>query len=335
LRVRVRGGLRPDLRTAIQDAAMERKNIATNGIAVRIDDAIRLVDLSVKPVLREGDPARGYFLVAFNEREEPTVDQEAAPVRLTSPVEPVTRQLEEELSRIKGQLRTTVEQYETQVEEAKASNEELQAMNEELRSAAEELETSKEELQSVNEELTTANQELKVKIEELGLTNNDFQNFINATDIGTIFLDRSLRVKFSTPRAREVFNLLESDIGRPLTDITNKLLYDGIHKDVRTVLDRLLSIEREVQNDLGHWFLTRLLPYRTSDNHIDGVVVTFHDITERRNAELRVRQSEERLRILVDSALEFAIFTMTEEGVIDSWNPGAERMFGYAAEEIV
>src|SRR5206468_4583117 len=134
-------------------------------------------------------------------------------------------------------LRTTVEQYETQVEEAKASNEELQAMNEELRSSAEELETSKEELQSVNEELSTVNQELKIKIEELRLTNNNFQNFIDATDIGTIFLDRQLRVKFSTAGARRIFNLLDSDTGRPLTDITNQLRYDEIHHDVRAVLD--------------------------------------------------------------------------------------------------
>jgi PAS domain S-box-containing protein len=208
-------------------------------------------------------------------------------------------------------------------------------MNEELRSAAEELETSKEELQSVNEELTTVNQELKIKIEELALTNNDFQNFINATDIGTIFLDRALRVKFSTPRARTVFNLIETDIGRPLTDITSRIRYDGLHRDVQTVLDRLQSMEGEVETDDGRWHLMRILPYRTFDNHIGGVVLTFQDITERRQAELQVRASEERLRLLIDSALDYAIFTMTEGGGVDSWNSGAERMFGYSADEII
>src|SRR5262249_9583331 len=160
---------------------------------------------------------------------------------------------------------------------------------EELRSAAEELETSKEELQSVNEELTTVNQELKIKIEELGLTNNDFQNYINAADIGTIFVDPSIRVKFSTPRARSVFNLLESDSGRPLTDITTRIKYPGIFDDIRTVLDRLQSVEREVPTDDGRWHLMRMLPYRTADNHIDGVVITFQDITERCRAEMQVR----------------------------------------------
>src|SRR5262249_18437665 len=153
----------------------------------------------------------------------------------------------------------------------------LQAMNEELRSAAEELETSKEELQSVNEELTTVNKELKIKIEELGLTNNDFQNFINATNIGTIFLDGALPVKFSTALEREGFNLLDTDIGRPLSDITSRIDYDDIHRDVRGVLERLVSIEREVPTRNGDWQLMRILPYRTSDNHIDGVVVTFQN----------------------------------------------------------
>ena len=326
--------LRPDLRTALHEAARERTSVEVRGIAVRLEDGEHRVNISVRPVLRDGDAARGFFLIVFDEEAALQGPRDPA-VSLTSPAEPITRQLEEELGRVRAQLRMTVEQYETQVEEAKASNEELQAMNEELRSATEELETSKEELQSVNEELTTVNQELKIKIEEIGLTNNDFQNFINATDIGTIFLDCSMHVKFATPRAREIFNLVASDIGRPLSDITSRLQYERVHEDVRTVLDRLNTIEREVSTDDGRWHLMRMLPYRTTDNHIDGVVITFQDITTRRSAELQVRQSEERLRLLIDGAIDYAIFTMTEDGTIDSWNSGAQRMFGYAADEII
>src|SRR4029078_8517870 len=157
-------------------------------------------------------------------------EKDTTPV--VAPAEPIARQLEDELMHAKSQLRVTVEQYEIQQEELRASNEELQAMNEELRSAAEELETSKEELQSVNEELTTVNQELKIKIEELSQANNDFANLMNSTDIGTIFLDRGLRVKMFTPRARDAFNLIASDIGRPLLDITNKLNYDSLIVDI-------------------------------------------------------------------------------------------------------
>src|SRR6185295_12159933 len=168
--------------------------------------------------LREQDPTRGFILVLFQETG-------AGPLKKPSVAvpEPVTRQLEDELIHLKSQLRTTVEQYEIQQEELRASNEELQAMNEELRSTAEELETSKEELQSVNEELTTVNQELKIKIEELSQANNNFQNLMNSTNIGTIFVDRNLQVRQFTPSANEIFNLISSDLGRPLMDITNKL----------------------------------------------------------------------------------------------------------------
>jgi len=245
------------------------------------------VTISVRPALREYDPALGYFLVFFE--PDPSTAAEAAPkpVRLLSPNEAPLPMLEEELSRIRVQLRATIEQYETHVEEAKAANEELQAMNEELRSAAEELETSKEELQSVNEELTTVNQELKLKIDELGLANNDLQNFINSTDIATIFLDRQLRVKLFTARSRDIFNLLSTDAGRPLSDITNSLNYTQLHEDVKLVLDRLHTLEREVETRDRRWFLMRVLPYRTSEDRIEGVVLTFVELRQRKQAEGR------------------------------------------------
>ncbi len=195
-----RPDLRAELRTALHQAVLDRRTVEARSVQTMLDDGPHLVDICVYPVLREEEPSRGYLLVTFEAHEAPG---EASARQLARPPEPLTQQLEEEVGRLRQQLRITVEQYETQVEEAKASNEELQAMNEELRSSAEELETSKEELQSVNEELTTVNQELKIKIEELGLTNNDFQNLINSSDIGTIFLDRRLRVKLFTPAAAE------------------------------------------------------------------------------------------------------------------------------------
>ncbi len=296
----VRAELRPDLRTALHQAARERTRVEVRSVPVEFDGVRRVVNIAVRPVLREDDPARGYFVVLFEENAAPSGE---TPKLLDSPAEPLARQLENELARVRQQLSITVERYEMQVDDAKASNEELQAMNEELRSAAEELETSKEELQSVNEELTTVNQELKIKIEELGLTNNDFQNFINSTDIGTIFLDRALRVKLFTPKAQDIFNLLPSDTGRPLSDITSKLVNDSIDGDVRSVLDTLQTIEREMQTDDGQWRLMRLLPYRTTDNRIDGIVATFQDITTRVTAENRVRAGEETQRTAVEAGV--------------------------------
>jgi two-component system CheB/CheR fusion protein len=324
--------LRPDLRTALHLAAQQRGPVDVGGISLANPAGDQRLTISVKPSLREDEPPRGYFLVVLREDKATSADP---PLQLKSPAEPESRRLEDELQRVKSQLRATVEQYETHSEEARAANEELQAMNEELRSAAEELETSKEELQSVNEELTTVNQELKIKIEELGLTNNDFQNLINSTDIGTIFLDRALRVKLSTPAAQKIFNLLPTDIGRKLSDITSRLLDDRLHDDMLQVLEKLQTIERQVQTTDGRVFLMRILPYRTMDDRIDGVSLTFHDVTDWRHAEMRVRASEERLRVLIDSAIDYAIFTITDDGRVESWNSGAERMFGYRADEVI
>jgi len=331
----VRPDLRGDLRTALHQATLERRNVEIRDVLTALEDGEYRVDVCVYPVLREEEPARGYLLVTFDLRPAEPADTSQENLQLVPHREPLAQKLEEEISRLKQQLRATIEQFETQAEEAKASNEELQAMNEELRSSAEELETSKEELQSVNEELTTVNQELKIKIEELGLANNDFQNLINSSDIGTVFLDRRLRVKLFTPAASQVFNLLRSDIGRPLSDITTSLIADRLFHELQNVMDELRTFDAEYQTRDGRWISTRLRPYRTTDDRIDGVVITLQDVSDRHSAENQVRLGEERLRLLIDGAIDYAIFTMNGDGVIDSWNPGAERMFGYRADEIV
>jgi len=330
----IREELRVELRTALYQAAKERASVEAKSVPVLINGVPRHVDIIVRPVLRDDDPERGFFLVLFADRETPEQADRAVRAVETAP-EPVTRQLEEELARVKSQLRTTMEQYEAQVEEARAAAEEQQAMNEELRSAAEELETSKEEIQSVNEELTTVNQELKIKIEELRLSNNDFQNLINSIDIATIFLDRALRVKLTTPRAQDIFNLLRTDVGRPLSDITSRLTCTSLDADLRAVLEQLQPIDREVSSTDNRWYLVRIRPYRTTDDRIDGVVLMFQDITARRLAEREVAMSEERLRLLINSVTDYAIFTMTPEGDIHTWNTGAQRLFGYTADEII
>jgi len=241
-------------------------------------------------VLRAGDTAKGFILVLFETATDAQPEQEV----LLASDEPVARHLEEELMRLKAQLREANEQHAFQQEELKASNEELQAMNEELRSAAEELETSKEELQSINEELRTVNQELKVKVEETSLSSNNLQNLINSTNIGTIFLDRSLRVALFTPAARDIFNLITGDYGRPLSDITHKLDYPHLLEDAETVLEKLAILEREVSTS-DKVFLMRISPYRTSEDRINGVVVTFVDITERKLAEHQLEENVEEL----------------------------------------
>ncbi|HEU4594250.1 MAG TPA: chemotaxis protein CheB [Pyrinomonadaceae bacterium] len=300
----VRPELRLELRAALYQATQKKTDVGVRPVALRVGDETRLISMQVKPVLSEEDKARGFILVVF---EEPHDDAAAAAERqpqarsAAGDAEPIARQLEEELLEVKAQLSATFEQHELQREELKASNEELQAMNEEMRSAAEELETSKEELQSINEELTTVNQELKIKIEELGHSNNDFRNLMNSTQIGTVFLDRNLNVKLFTPRARDIFNLIPADVGRPLSDITSKLEDSSVLAEAATVLDTLQSIEREVRTTDDRGFLMQVVPYRTTEDRINGLVILFYDITERHRAERALRVHEERMRGLKEA----------------------------------
>jgi len=292
----IRPELRLELRSALYKAIQRQIAVEARDLMVKIDDKMQSVTVHVRPVLQNDDVWKGFILVVF---EPHAVEKQSDEVMVASD-EPVAKQLENELIHVKAQLRNSIEQHELQSEELKASNEELQAINEELRSAAEELETSKEELQSTNEELRTVNQELKVKIEETNLSSNNLRNLINSADVGTIFLDRSLHIKLFTPAVSHLFNLRPSDYGRPITDITNKIDYIGLTHDAESVLEQLSTVDREVTTKDNRTFLIRLLPYRTKDDRIDGVVITFFDITKRRQAEEALLESQERFRTLTD-----------------------------------
>lgn len=315
--------IRLELRTALF-TAVQHGSAETRRVQIELDERQRLVDIVVQPI-QEPQWAQGYILVIFNELADVS-DIERSD---TSDTEPLVSQLEEELQRTRELLRTTIEQYETAVEEYKAANEELQAINEELRAATEELETSKEELQSVNEELTTVNQELKHKVEEVTYTNNDLQNLMASTEIGTIFVDRDLRIKRYTPSAQTIFNLIPSDINRPLTHITHTLEYDQLPEDAAQVLATLAVITREVQASDGRWYLARLLPYRTIDDRIDGVTITFIDITERREAEEGGRASERRVNAILQQ-MPAGVLIADPQGHLVFVNDYAEKILGMA-----
>ncbi len=212
----------------------------------------------------------------------------------------------------------------------KPGNEELRAMNEKLRSATGELETSREELQSINEELTTVNVELKGKVEELARANGDRQNLLDWTAIAAVFLDRSLRIRMFTPSAVELFDLNEGDVGRPLGDLAGRLDDDRVIDDARAVLDRLVPIEREVRSG-ERWLLARLLPYRSSEDGIAGVVLTFLDITVRRNAEDALRESETHFRTIVSQAAAGVVHTDLQ-GRITSVNARFAQIVGRSAD---
>jgi two-component system CheB/CheR fusion protein len=296
----VHPSLRIELRAALYQAAQTGRSAVVQRLQVQVGSESLRVTLRVAPA---GDAGSGLLLVIFEAQPASADDNELAgppPVQLEP--ETVTRHLDQELDRLKSHLRSTVEQYEASTEELKASNEELQSMNEELRSATEELETSREELQSINEELTTVNHELKSRVDELGHANSDMHNLMDATAIATVFLDRELRIKRYTPSAVALFNLIPTDVGRPLANLTSRLHYDGLGDDAMRVLERLVPIEREVGADEDQWYLVRLLPYRTIEDRIAGVVLTLVDVTERKRSQEELRASETRFRAIVNQA---------------------------------
>jgi PAS domain S-box-containing protein len=324
----IRPELRLELRSALHQAvqlqtATEARNILWNKNGERQSLTIR-----VKPVTKEGDTAKGFILVIFEPHEQAPPEER---VVLTSD-EPIARQLEGELIQLKAQLRHSAEQYEYQAEELKASNEEFQAVNEELRSAAEELETSKEELQSMNEELRTVNQELKVKIEEISVTSNNLQNLINSAGVATIFLDRAFCIRLYTPAAQQLFNLIPSDYGRPISDITHRLTYDALLSDAEAVLEKLTVIEREVKTTDHRAFLMRVLPYRTAEDRINGVVLTLFDITDRKQAEETLQASEQRLQRMVNVP-SVGVLTLNYADALLQANDTFLEMVGYTRQE--
>ncbi len=329
----VNPGLRIELRAALFRAVETKEPVEVCGVAAEIQGARRQVDMAIRPA---HDVSPGFFLVVFNIREANPA-QAANPTKKQEPLEhePVVQHLERSLEQVKEHLRDTVEQYEASNEELKASNEELQAMNEELRSATEELETSREELQSINEELTTVNHELKSKVDELGQANSLLHNLMGSTAIATLFLDREQRIMRFTPSAAPIFNLISGDLGRPLGHLQHRLIYSQLSEDAANVLANLIPVEREVRDIDGHWFLARLLPYRTVEDRIAGVVLTLVDISATKRAEEALGQSQERLRLLVENAREFAIFAMDLERRVTVWNSGAERILGYSETEIL
>ncbi|MBA1259224.1 CheR family methyltransferase [Pseudomonas oryzihabitans] len=322
--------LRLELRTALFQALQSNKSVEARRVHIQRDDRSYYINMVVRP-FRDSDTSTDYMLVLFDEVED--VMSTDAGGGHTEAKDSVLTQLEAELQRTKEQLQLTIEQSETSTEELKASNEELQAINEELRSATEELETSKEELQSINEELITVNYELKSKIEETGKINDDLQNLITSTDIATVFVDRGMRIKRFTPRAVSIFNMIVSDTGRSLLDITHRLDYPELAADANQVFESLRLIEREVRSQDERWYLARLLPYRTAEDRIEGAVLTFIDITDRRLAQDRARAGEENMRLVAQNIQDYAIVTLDAAGIINSWNGGATRLFGYSERE--
>jgi two-component system CheB/CheR fusion protein len=306
-----REGLQMELRSAIQNATEKGEPTLSREASFGSGGDFHSVSFSVRP-LPFADASQGLLLVSFQEvsaakiekveaaAAKPTRGKRAAPTREVQRIE----ELERELSYTKENLHATIEEQQASNEELKSTNEEMQSTNEELQSTNEELETSKEELQSVNEELVTVNAELQNKIEQLAGMQNDMKNLLDNINVGTIFLNDALNIKRFTREAIRVYRLVASDVGRPLGDIKSNIVGDDLLTDAQAVLDSLVPREREMRTVSGDWYLTRIQPYRTLDNVIDGVVLTFTDISKRMQAEAAIQEARDYAESIVNTVRE-------------------------------
>ncbi|MGC1718314.1 MAG: PAS domain S-box protein, partial [Isosphaeraceae bacterium] len=324
--------LRSKLRAALDTAAREGRSVTETAVRVQRGEEWHTVDITVTPITVPREAAV-LLLVAFADRPGPPASPAPGPGAANVDEERV-RRLELELKVTREDLRGSIGELEAANEELQAANEEMLSSNEEYHSTNEELEASKEELQSLNEELTTLNSQLQAKFEESTTIANDLKNLLASTNIATVFLDRRFCIKRFTPAATKLFNLIPTDVGRPLGDLVKKFADPDLVSDAETVLESLVTATKEIRNDEDLWYVRQVLPYRTQENRIEGVVITFADVTSLKRMEDELLKSRDRVRAIVDTAVD-GIITIDEEGTIKSFNPAAERVFGYAAAEVV
>ena len=329
-----REGLRLELGILIRKAMTEKMKTTSKGPRVKTNGSEQLVNITVSP-FEEPEVMRGLMMVQFEDVETPALEAQSSKKKSKSAsrLEAINSELENELHSTKERLQTIVEEMETSQEELKSANEELQSINEELQSTNEEMITSKEELQSLNEELTTLNAELQSKNEELSEVNNDMKNLLDSTQIPTIFLDNNLKIRRFTPYATKIANLIQSDVGRPITDIVSNLGYEDLVRDVKDVLQTLVFKEIEVQTRDGAWYLMRIIPYRTANNVIDGVAITFADITDFKKMQELMAERTEYAEGIVRTVRE-PLLMLNDDLRVVSANPSFYRTFEVTSQEI-
>jgi len=332
-----REGLRHDLNVALHKASTANEIVRAQGLRVKTNGHVTLVNLCIRPVTVVTMPASPLYLVILEESpaRDPGYPQQASLPTAGAGANDAESGADTRIAALKEALRAKDEYLQSTREELESANEEMQSVNEELQSTNEELETSKEELQSVNEELVTVNTELQTKLIDLSRTNNDMNNLLAGTGIATVFVDYQLRILRFTPPVGEIINLILLDIGRPVGHIVSNLVnYDRLVADATAVLDTLTPKEEKVQTIAGRWYMMRIRPYRTLNNVIEGAVITFVDITEMKHIEEALEKATKLLRLSVVVRDAFDAITVQDlEGRILAWNPGAERMYGWNETE--
>ncbi len=327
----LREGLRNEFHHAFRKAVTNKETVVLHNLRINTNGLSHFVNIDIKWIDKP-ELLYGTLMIIFAEVKEVAVISPALKTKGHSKDSTKEKELEAELQRMREVMQNSLEEVQTSQEELRSTNEELQSTNEELQSTNEELTTSKEEMQSLNEELQTVNAELQAKVDDYSRVNNDMKNLLNSTEIATLFLDKELNIRRFTLQATKIFKLIKSDIGRPFTDQASDLNYPELADDAREVLRTLVFIQKEVAAMDGRWFLVRIMPYRTFDDRIDGLVITFINISEHKRTEQKLLESEKKNRILLSATSEVKIVLADDSSVIDL-SPEAESFFGKNREE--
>ncbi|HCE57827.1 MAG TPA: chemotaxis protein CheB [Prolixibacteraceae bacterium] len=326
----LRPGFQNDFAIAFRKAVTKKEAVVLHNVKIGTNGGSILINVNIVWI-QKPEPLYGKIMVIFTDVPQTPEHEIRKKKGVTSVRE---SELEDELQHAREEIQNIMEEMQTSHEELKSTNEELQSTNEELQSTNEELTTSKEEMQSLNEELQTVNAELQSKVDDYSRVNNDMKNLLNSTDIATLFLDKELNIRRYTNQATKIFKLIKSDIGRPFTDQVSNLIYPELADDALEVLRTLIFIEKQIPAKDGRWFSIRIMPYRTLDDRIEGLVITFINISESKQAEEKLNETLQGYRLFLNSSAD-VIVTLSADFKIQEFNLAAEKFFGKKRGDIV
>jgi two-component system CheB/CheR fusion protein len=329
----LREGLRTEFPVAFRKVLLKKETVILRNIKVGTNGSTRVVNISIQWIDKP-EALKGKLMVTFKDVQEISDSSLPKGKGKQTPQSNRLIELEKELKYAREKVQDTLEAMQSSQEELKFTNEELQSTNEELQSTNEELMSSKEEMQSLNEELQTLNTELQTKIDDFARVSSDMKNLLDSTDIATLFLDRKLNIRRFTNEAVKIFKLIKSDIGRPLTDQVSDLNYPSLTDDVRKVMKTFVFIKKQIPTRDGRWFSVRIMPYQTLDDKVDGVVITFFNITDLKEAEVKLHETEQMNDLLMNSTSDI-IIKLSPEWKILEVNPAAEKYLGKKQAEIL
>ncbi len=329
----LREGLRNEFPAAFRQSLMKKELVVLHHIKVGTNGDTQLVNVTIQWIDKP-EPLSGMVMIIFSDVPKTPDHKESGENSEKGLANARQSELEQELQRAREEMQSTLEEMQTSQEELKSTNEELQSTNEELQSTNEELTTSKEEMQSLNEELQTVNAELQSKVDEFSRVNNDMKNLLNSTDIATLFLDKELNIRRYTDQATRIFKLIKSDIGRPFTDQVSDLIYPELAADAREVLRTLIFIQKQIPTKDGRWFSIRIMPYRTYDDRIDGLVITFINTSDFKQMEGELIETEKIHRLLINVSSDVIVQLSNDWKIVD-FNSEAEKFFAKKQKEVL